>query len=568
LIFGKTSQDFLLPHLFLMFQFLNILHQTFLMKKNDRQFPFLGKNFFGLLMVLLIGSALTFNYSCKTAQKVVIPVSTDDGIITFNFLQLNDVYEIAPLEGGKAGGMARVATLRKRLTNENPNTLTVLAGDFLSPSLIGTIKKDGKRIKGAQMVEVMNATGVDLVTFGNHEFDIKEQELQDRINESEFTWLGTSVRRINTKTGKVSKFYQETDSTVNYVPDTWIWEISDEDGTSIRVGFFGATLDMNQVKYVKYLDVTNTCLEAVQTLSLQTDVVIGLTHLDVAEDLKLAAKLPQVPLLMGGHDHHHIRESVGNTLVTKADANAKTAYVHTLTYNKNTRETKVSSKLIEINDKMHSDEEVKTIVDKWKRIMDDNITKVVDRPYAEIYYSKVPLDAREAVNRREQTNVGRMINEAMMKVAKREVDLSFFNSGSIRIDDKLEGVITAVDVFKILPFGGQLVEIDIKGDLLIKVLNESKSRVGQGAYLQRKKVFYSDKKEAWMVNGTSIDPAKEYHAITTDFLLQGIDLKTLHINDPGITKSYRPDPDDRTDLRNNVILTFIDYLVNLPSERD
>ena len=496
------------------------------------------------------------------------PTITDDGIIRFNFLQLNDVYEIAPLENGKVGGMARVATLRKQLTNENPNTLTVLAGDFLSPSLIGTIKRNGKRIKGAQMVEVMNATGVDLVTFGNHEFDIKEQELQDRINESEFTWLGTSVRRINTKTGKKSKFYQETDSTVNYVPDTWTWEITDEDGTSIKVGFFGATLDMNKVKYVEYLDVTNTCLEAVQTLSMQTDVVIGLTHLNVAEDLELAAKLPKVPLLMGGHDHHHIKEMVGNTHVCKADANAKTAYVHTLTYNKNTRKTTVSSKLIDINDQLHSDEEVKAIVDKWKRIMDDNLTKVVDQPYAEIYYSKVPLDARESVNRREQTNVGRMINEAMMKVAKREVDLSFFNSGSVRIDDKLQGTISAVDVFKILPFGGPLVEIDIKGDLLLKVLNESKSRVGQGAYLQRKKVFYSDKKEAWMINGAPLDPEKVYHAITTDFLMLGIDLKTLHVNDPGIKKIYRPDPDDRTDLRNNVILTFIDYLINLPSERD
>lgn len=517
---------------------------------------------------MLIIPSVLFIFGCKTTKKVVVPTSIDDGIITFNFLQLNDVYEIAPLEKGTVGGMARVATLRKRLTNENPNTLTVLAGDFLSPSLIGTIRQNGKRIKGKQMVEVMNITGIDLVTFGNHEFDIKEQELQDRINESKFTWLGTSVRRINTKTGKTSKFYQETDSTLNYVPDIWTWDITDEDGTSIRVGFFGATLDMNQVEYVEYLDVTNTCLEAVQTLSMQTDVVIGLTHLNAADDLELAAKLPQVPLLMGGHDHHHIREKVGNTLVTKADANAKTAYVHTLTYNKNTRKTTVSSKLVEINDQIHSDEEVKAIVDKWKRIMDDNLTKVVDQPYAEIYYTKVPLDARESVNRREQTNVGRMINEAMMKVAKKEVDLSFFNSGSIRIDDQLEGVITPVDVFRILPFGGSLTEIDIKGDLLIKVLNESRARVGQGAYLQRKKVFYSDQKETWMVNGAPIDGDKEYHAITTEFLLKGIDLKTLQSNDPGITKIYRPDPDDRTDLRNNVILTFIDYLINLPSERD
>jgi len=538
------------------------------MKKNEQHFSYFRKKYWSLFFLLVLSTALTIVIGCKHTKEIITPTSTDDGIITFNFLQLNDVYEIAPLENGTVGGMARVATLRKQLTNENPNTLTVLAGDFLSPSLIGTIKQNGKRIKGAQMVEVMNVTGIDLVTFGNHEFDIKEQELQDRINESEFTWLGTSVRRVNTRTGKKSKFYQETDSTINYVPDTWIWEISDEDGTSIRVGFFGATLDMNKVDYVEYLDVTNTCLEAVQTLSLQTDVVIGLTHLNVAEDIELAAKLPQVPLLMGGHDHHHIREMVGNTLVAKADANAKTAYVHTLTYNKKTRKTTVSSKLIDINDKIHSDEEVKSVVDKWKRIMDDNITKVVDQPYAEIYFSKTPLDARESVNRREQTNVGRMINEAMIKVAREKVDLSFFNSGSIRIDDKLEGTITAIDVFRILPFGGPLAEIDIKGDLLKKVLNESKSRVGQGAYLQRRNVFYSDQKKDWVVDGTPIDPEKKYHVITTDFLLKGIDLKTLNANDPGILKVSLPDPKDRTDLRNNVILTFIDYLISLPSERN
>jgi len=32
----------------------------------------------------------------------------------------------------------------------------------------------------------MNAAGMDLVVFGNHEFDIKESELQLRLNESTF----------------------------------------------------------------------------------------------------------------------------------------------------------------------------------------------------------------------------------------------------------------------------------------------------------------------------------------------------------------------------------------------
>lgn len=62
---------------------------------------------------------------------------------------MNDVYEITPLENGKVGGMARVAQLRNQLKQKNKNTFTILAGDFLSPSVLGTVKNEGKRIAGA-----------------------------------------------------------------------------------------------------------------------------------------------------------------------------------------------------------------------------------------------------------------------------------------------------------------------------------------------------------------------------------------------------------------------------------
>src|SRR4051812_21153402 len=71
----------------------------------------------------------------------------DDGKITVQFLQLNDVYEIAPVEHGAVGGMARVATVRQQLVQQNPNTCTVLSGDFLFPSALGTIVYEGKAMK-------------------------------------------------------------------------------------------------------------------------------------------------------------------------------------------------------------------------------------------------------------------------------------------------------------------------------------------------------------------------------------------------------------------------------------
>ena len=40
--------------------------------------------------------------------------------VSFTVLHFNDVYEITPVEGGQAGGLARVAGLRQRLLAQDP----------------------------------------------------------------------------------------------------------------------------------------------------------------------------------------------------------------------------------------------------------------------------------------------------------------------------------------------------------------------------------------------------------------------------------------------------------------
>ena len=42
-------------------------------------------------------------------QKQTAQNEAESDLVTLNFVQLNDVYEIAPLGGGLYGGMARVA---------------------------------------------------------------------------------------------------------------------------------------------------------------------------------------------------------------------------------------------------------------------------------------------------------------------------------------------------------------------------------------------------------------------------------------------------------------------------
>jgi len=66
------------------------------------------------------------------------PASLDSDLVRLTFLQINDHYVLGPVDGGRRGGMARLATLVKEIKRENPNTVFAIGGDFLSPSVEST----------------------------------------------------------------------------------------------------------------------------------------------------------------------------------------------------------------------------------------------------------------------------------------------------------------------------------------------------------------------------------------------------------------------------------------------
>jgi len=110
---------------------------------------------------------------------------TDRPPVRVQLLLVNDVYQLDPVEG--RGGLARVATLVRALRRETPNTLFVLGGDTLSPSVFSTL------FQGHQMIEAWNLLGLDAAVLGNHEFDFGPAVLRQRMAESRFPWLGANV---------------------------------------------------------------------------------------------------------------------------------------------------------------------------------------------------------------------------------------------------------------------------------------------------------------------------------------------------------------------------------------
>src|SRR4029450_10224822 len=78
----------------------------------------------------------------------------DTDLLHVTLLQINDHYVLEPVDGGRRGGMARLATLVRDLKRENPNTIFALAGDTISPAVRSAV------LRGAQMIAARNAGGL------------------------------------------------------------------------------------------------------------------------------------------------------------------------------------------------------------------------------------------------------------------------------------------------------------------------------------------------------------------------------------------------------------------------
>ena len=514
--------------------------------------------FIAVITSFLISCATPQQTTSTPQQTVKTPVIVDDGKIDITFLQVNDVYEIAPLEGGKVGGMARVETVHRDLLKENSNTFMFMAGDFLNPSLLGTIKYNGERIRGKQMVEVMNAMNFDLVTFGNHEFDLRKDDLQKRLNESNFNWTSANARQKIC--GTTYPFYKERNGIKEFVSDAHIIEATDADGTSIKIGFFSVVIPSNPQNFVEYTDIYTEAKRAYQWLKERTDVVFGLTHVEIEQDKKIAQMLKDIPLIMGGHEHNNMLVEVGTTKIAKADANAKTVYIHRISYDKNSKALQLTSELRSITDKTPDNAEVAVIVSKWNDVLENQIKQIIKDPDEVIYKADIPLDGRDIPIRSVQTNLGKLVTKAMAFGFDNKVDCAIVNGGSIRLDDQLKGDINSIDIFRVLPFGGGIVKVTLKGRLLIEVLDYGKSKAGKGAYLQRYKADYDTNINRWKVNGNPIEATKIYTVAFSDYLLKGFDIPFLKPDNKDIVEVYVP---TKKEMSSDIRKTIIKYLKSL-----
>jgi 2',3'-cyclic-nucleotide 2'-phosphodiesterase (5'-nucleotidase family) len=431
---------------------------------------------------------------------------------TVTFLHVNDVYEISP-KGGR-GGFAPLMTLLKQERAAAPGAITTLGGDLVGSSMMSGITK------GTQMIELMNAIGLDLAVVGNHEFDFGTEVLKQRLGESKFPWLGTNVLGpdgkifpglVATQTRKVGE---------------------------LTIGFFGViTQDTSHLSNtgpdVTFGPVLDTARAAVKALREQgADAIVALTHLTIAEDRALAREVKGIDVILGGHEHDPINFYEGGVFIFKVGFDAHYLGVARIAIEKTQVQGKPRVKVwprewrVVTTAGVAGDPAIAALVKQHEDKLDVSLKVAVGT-------TAVELDSRRATVRLKESAIGNLFADAIREFTKADVGIT--NGGGIRGDRTYAAgtTLTRKDVLTELPFGNLTVLMELSGADLRTALEEGVSAVedvaGRFPHVSGLTFTFDARKPKMqrvgqvLVGGKPLDPAATYRVATNEYMMAGGD---------------------------------------------
>ncbi|MEW5929738.1 MAG: 5'-nucleotidase C-terminal domain-containing protein [Gemmatimonadota bacterium] len=395
-----------------------------------------------------------------------------DGRPAFSVIQLNDVYRIDAVENGRAGGLGRIATLAERTRRSTGAPVMIFhAGDFIAPSL------ESRYFAGIQMIDAMNflhARAPLLAVPGNHEFDERRPAmLTGAINASRFPWLAANVR-LNTGDAAADR---------RFLPDTIVTV------GGMRVGVFSVTFLDSPRDYA----VADTAVVAIADRKMTelerrgAEAIVALTHLDLAQDRRIAALKRTHPRLLwvaGGHEHFLIHDPATDStaLITKGDSNARRVW--RVAFSRRGGQPAVSADSVTIDASIPVDPAYQAqIVERYRTAIREKV------PFfdARIGTSTTPLNGTEETVRDAESSWGNYLTD-VMRGAFPDVpaDVAVLNGGAIRIDDTFEGPIRWEHLARTFGFPTRVGLVWLRGRDVRQLLLEQgvSGGRGEGRFLQ------------------------------------------------------------------------------------
>jgi len=430
-------------------------------------------------------------------------------IVNLTLLLVNDIDK---MEGaGPRGGFARLAGVVEAERAKGGNLLYVHAGDTLSPSLMSAFDK------GKHVVELLNIAPPDVFVPGNHEFDFGPEVFLTRMSEAKFPLFAANLRDAS---GQQLAGFSAT-KMFEFGP--------------AKIGRVGLAADDSQEKSspgdLKFLPTVETGIAEAQKLrEAGADLVIAVAHASRSKDRALFDSRT-VDVILSGDDHDLNIFFDGKTLLAESKEQGEFVTAIDLAIDVEEKDGRrivtwwPSFRLIDTA----TIEPSAAAATKTKEL-ENQLSKELD---VEIGTTETPLDSRRPTVRGGEAAIGNLIADAMRMAVG--ADVAITNGGGIRGNKEYAAGtrLTRRDVLSELPFGNKTVLVALKGESLLKLLENGVAQVEEGAgrfpqvsgialQVDLRKPAGS-RVVAVEVAGKPLDPQATYRVATNDFMLRGGD---------------------------------------------
>ncbi|MGE7762531.1 5'-nucleotidase C-terminal domain-containing protein [Peribacillus sp. NPDC097895] len=470
--------------------------------------------------------------------------------ITLSLMHTNDTH--AHLDN-----VAKRVTAVKEVRKEKPQALLVDAGDVFSGTLYFN------EFKGQADLRFMNLMKYDVMTFGNHEFDLGSsgeghQALADFVKGAQFPFVSSNVDF--SKDDKFKGLFTDLISSKPEQGKIYNGIVKEVDGQ--KVGFFGLTTEETKdisspgsIEFENYLEEAEKAVKAFEGMGVNK--IVAISHIGYDDnaaydnDLTLAAKVKGIDVIVGGHSHTQLDAPVVIDKDDKGKKKEPTVIVQGYQYSdflgtvdvnfdKKGKIVGQAGKLIKLAEKQDDAEaakELETYSSKIKELKEKKTGATAVKAL------ESPRDGGVETNpsvRKNETELGNLITDGMLSKAKefnKDAVIAFQNGGGIRASID-QGEITLGEILTVLPFGNTLATMKLTGAEITEALEHSVSLApkenGGFLHVSGMKFSYDSSKEAGnRVNkievlgqdGTysELDATKVYVVATNAFTAKGGD---------------------------------------------
>jgi 5'-nucleotidase len=366
------------------------------------------------------------------------------------------------------GGWARIATMIETVRKNRDNPVLILdAGDFLMGSLFHLLSREE-----AFELRLLKQMGYDVVTLGNHEFDLKPAGLARILTTADaYQGLPTIVC-----SNLIFNAEKKTDDTLQNVFERGLikpYTILVRGG--LRIGIFGLVgLDAAEVapfaSPVTFKDPLDTATEMVNHLkgTEKVDLVVCLSHSGLASDPKhsedeiLAQKVNGIDVIISGHTHTKLDHvlKVNHTLIVQSWEYGKQLGILDVRF-ENGRLAVENYQPLAIDDTIPGDQSTTDLIHGFKKRIEQNVLGPLDLGFDQVVAHTaydLEIDTRES-------NLGNLIADSIRWYINQydsdpadpdtQVQVAFISNGVIRdpIKRGKTGRIAVSDVFRAIPLG-------------------------------------------------------------------------------------------------------------------